>query len=85
MAQIQSLRPPKIFACLFHEDAGKKYQGDQVRNGHQPVHDICEVPYRIEGEDGSEKCRDHEEESIDDGESFPSEVFYGFFSVVGPS
>ena len=85
MAQIQSLRPPKIFAGLLHKDAGQEYQGNQVGNGHQSVHDVRKVPHHVQGQHRSDEGADYEQKPVDDDNPFPSEVFYGFFSVVGPS
>ena len=76
---------PQVFPRFVDDDAAQEEQREQVRNGHQRIHTVGEIPddgkvHHTADEDGSDI-----DDAVDDDPPLSFQVFYGFLAIVAPA
>ena len=55
----------EVFFCDFGNNTGKNQKGDQVRNCHQTVQSVRNIPHECSGTDGADNANKSEYDLID--------------------
>ena len=69
----------------MNDDAAQCQYRYQVRNSHQRIHAVGQVPHDVEVHHTAEEDGDDVEHSVDDHPAVALQVFYGPFAVVAPA
>ena len=77
--------PVNIVLCDLCHRAGQYNNADQVRNHHQAIEGICQIPCQVFTQNRSEVNRDDKQDSIDDCQLFAQQVLAGFGAVMAPA
>lgn len=76
---------PEILSRLMHDDSAETEEGDEVRDGHEGVHAVGDVPYQAEADDAA----DEDGCDIDDTETehplLTLEIFHATLAIVAPT
>ena len=51
--------PPQILTCLVHDDAAEEEQGEQVRDCHERIHAVSDVPNQFQRDHTADKYTDN--------------------------
>ena len=74
-----------IVLCDFHHYAGKGDHADQVRDHHETVEGVRQIPGEVIAHDGAAEDQQHEENPVGDGALFTEEILTGFGAVMAPA
>ena len=74
-----------IVLCDFHHYAGEGDHTDQVRDHHETVEGVRQIPGEVIAHDGAAEDQQHEENPVGDGALFTEEILAGLGAVMAPA
>ena len=76
---------PQIFSSFVHQDAVEEEQGKEVRNCHQRIHAVGNVPNDAELNDAANKDGEDIAYAIVNDPTWTAEIFDSTLAVVEPA
>ena len=65
---------PQILPSLFHDYPAEENQGNQIRYCHQCIENVCQIPYEVETDYGTEIYGNQENNPVDIDDRLDSET-----------
>ena len=76
---------PKIFFSLSCCDATEQEQGDEVRNSHEGIHGVGDVPDDVKTDDGAKEQRHNIENTVEAIGTSCLDIVHSTLAIIAPA
>ena len=69
----------------MHDDATEEDEGEEIRNSHERIHAVGDVPYQSETDDASYEDANDEHDAVNEHPAVAFEIFDTTLTIVAPT